>query len=189
MLSARGGSYDVVKVLDFGLVKSLAADAGGDATRSRADAVTGTPAYMAPEAIARPTEVDGRTDLYAVGAVGYFLLAGAPVFAGSSTFELCGHHLHTAPTPPSVASGRAIPPDLEAIVLACLAKSAAERPQSARELRAQLLATAAAQTGFDEAEAARFWTELRKAREQRAHVPPARRVLVATREVSTPAST
>lgn len=177
MLTTRGGVHDAVKVLDFGLVKSRTADSvTGDRSN---EVVRGTPAYMAPEAIASPGAVDARTDLYAVGAVGYYLLAGAPVFSGASMIELCAHHLHTEPVPPSLAAGHPVPADVEALVLACLAKSPAARPQSARELRARLLATEAARVGFGEEEASRFWAELRAGRAPRVAESPARRVLLA----------
>src|SRR5262249_51653920 len=74
MACVRGGVADVVKVLDFGLVKPPA----GDVTQSAANVPMGTPLYMSPEAIENPAAVDGRSDLYALGATGYFLLTGTP---------------------------------------------------------------------------------------------------------------
>jgi serine/threonine-protein kinase len=74
-----------------------------------------------------------------VGAVAYFLLAGEPVFGGASTMEVCLRHVHEAPVPLSSRSARAIPPALEELVLACLSKSPAQRPASARELVQRLL--------------------------------------------------
>ena len=78
MLNRRGGEPDVVKVLDFGLVKAL--DEEKQAGLTQQNSLTGTPLYMSPEAIQLPNSVDARSDLYAVGAVGYFLLTGQPVF-------------------------------------------------------------------------------------------------------------
>jgi serine/threonine-protein kinase len=94
--------------------------------------------YLSPEAIITPANIDARADLYALGAVGYFLLCGSPPFSGNTLAELCGHHLHTTPQRPSERRGAAIAEDLERIVLACLAKDALARPQSARELEEQL---------------------------------------------------
>ena len=136
MLCERGGVHDVVKVLDFGLTKELGSsrlDASGD------DRLVGTPLYLAPESILMPERVDARSDLYAVGALGYFLLTGAPPFVGQSVAEVCAHHLHSVPLPPSSQGVRAIPPELETLILRCLAKSPDDRPESAAALRTALL--------------------------------------------------
>ncbi len=142
-LIEQGGDPDVAKVLDFGLVKQVSAPGGEDATMpalSHVNSFTGTPLYMAPEAIATPDAVDARTDLYALGAVGYFLLTGFEVFTGSTVMEVCSHHLRSQPVPPSVRLGTPVPADLEALILACLEKDPAARPAGARELRAGLRA-------------------------------------------------
>ena len=144
ILCERGGTRDVAKVVDFGLVKDLEEAEG----ITQADTLTGTPLYLAPEAI-RGEDVDGRADLYAVGAVGYYLLAGRNVFEGKTLVEICGHHLHAAPTSPSERLGRSLPPKLEAVILSCLEKDLARRPRTAREL-------ARALDACDDVEA---WTE------------------------------
>ena len=135
MLCTQGGERDVVKVLDFGLVKELSVE--GDVELTGASAIIGTPLYMAPEAIRDPASVDVRADIYALGAVAYYLLTGAPVFDGKSIVEVCTQHLHQEPKP-FAERGLAISPDLEAVVFACLAKDPSRRPQSAAELRCQL---------------------------------------------------
>jgi serine/threonine-protein kinase len=93
----RGGISDLVKVVDFGLVKVVGGTANSGATAEPAltvaDAITGTPLYIAPETLLDPNAVDARVDLYAVGAVGYWLLTGSHVFGGSSIVEVCAHHL------------------------------------------------------------------------------------------------
>ena len=140
-LTEQGGVPDVAKVLDFGLVKQVGATDASDSTVpgiSLADSITGTPLYMAPESISAPDKVDGRTDLYALGAVGYFLLTGRHVFAGRTALEVCGHHLLTEPTPPSVRLGARLPADLEGLILSCLAKDPARRPADARALQTAL---------------------------------------------------
>lgn len=155
MLCARGGSFDVVKVLDFGLVKTVdEATQGGRGSHTLA----GTPAYMAPEAIADPGRFGSSSDLYAVGALGYFLLTGAPVFGGGGAFEVLGQHLHSPPLPPSQRSGRPVPPALERVVLSCLAKAPADRPASARVLREELLAQRD-RAPWSDADAARWWRD------------------------------
>ncbi|MGE0610386.1 MAG: serine/threonine protein kinase [Pirellulales bacterium] len=135
MLNRRGGEPDVVKVLDFGLVKALDDEKSGQGS----EGLTGTPLYMSPEAIQTPMSVDHRSDLYAVGAVGYFLLTGKPVFEARSVVELCQKHVDAVPEPPSQRLGRPISAEVESALLACLDKSRAKRPQTARDL-AQLLA-------------------------------------------------
>ncbi len=138
MLCDRGGVPDTVKVLDFGLVKDVAPDEPGVSLTNVAE-VKGTPLYMSPESITDPNAVDPRSDIYALGAVGYFLLTGTHVFDGRTVVEVCSHHLHTPPEAPSLRRGEAVPEALERLVLSCLAKDPGGRPQSAVELRASLL--------------------------------------------------
>jgi serine/threonine protein kinase len=136
MLNRRGGEPDVVKVLDFGLVKAL--DDDKQAHLTAANSMTGTPLYMSPESIQSPNSVDARSDLYAVGAVGYFLLTGHPVFETNSIVELCQQHVSVVPVPPSDRLGAPVSRELEAVLLACLEKSRAKRPQTARDLASML---------------------------------------------------
>ena len=142
LMVCHRGAPDFVKVMDFGLVKDLGTGEHPRSlqtlTQSTAATVLGTPHYLAPEAIARPGEVDGRADLYALGAVAYFLLVGEPVFVGQTVVEICGHHLHTPPRPPSERTDRPVPAQLEAIILRCLAKNPADRFPSAQALIAAL---------------------------------------------------
>jgi serine/threonine protein kinase len=156
----RGGIADLVKVVDFGLVKDIGSAAQGRATSepalTMANAITGTPLYMAPEALIAPETVDARADLYALGAVGYWLLTGTHVFDGRSIVEVCAHHLHSVPESPSVRRGAPVAADLEELLLSCLAKDAEERPQSAHVLRERLRACAAAGS-WTNARAAQWW--------------------------------
>jgi hypothetical protein len=142
ILNRRGGQADVVKVLDFGLVKAM--DNEKATALTAANAITGTPQYLSPEAIDRPDSVDSRSDLYAVGAVGYFLLTGKPVFEGASVVELI-HRVSRDPVP-SIASRRGSPVshDLEAVLMRCLAKKPGDRFASADLLLDALLACQAA---------------------------------------------
>jgi serine/threonine-protein kinase len=168
----QGGQPDVAKVVDFGLVKAVG---GGTVTGeahtlesvSEAESIAGTPQYMAPEAIASPDQIDARTDLYALGAVGYFLLTGEEVFAGGSVLEVCGHHLHSEPQPPSARLGKPLPADLERLLLDCLAKDPAGRPPSARALRDALLACADAAVWREE-DARSWWRDHGRALRTRA---------------------
>jgi serine/threonine-protein kinase len=136
MLTERGGVPDVVKVLDFGLVKETETT-NPDVTS--ANAILGTPHYMAPESIVDPASIDARADLYAVGATAYYLLTGKHVFDGSTLVEVCSQHLHQAPVPPS-AKNPEVSAALEAVILSCLAKKADERPADAAALATELRA-------------------------------------------------
>lgn len=125
----HGGEREQVKLLDFGLVKELKDEGGIDLTH--ADTVSGTPQYMSPEMIRAPGSVDSRSDLYAVGAVAYYVLTGQQVFEGENLIEVCSHHLHSAPAPMSSRAPQAIPEELEQLVMSCLAKDPLDRPTSA----------------------------------------------------------
>ncbi len=163
MLAEQGGVPDVAKLLDFGLVKQVGAAAGLDATfpalgHTGTGAVTGTPLYMAPEAITSPDQVDARSDLYALGAVGYFLLTGEHVFTGRSLLEICSRHLHSRPVPPSQRLGAPVAGDLERLILSCLDKDPARRPASARALETAL--GACRDAGSRSEADARVWLDL-----------------------------
>ncbi|WP_235908352.1 serine/threonine protein kinase [Roseiconus nitratireducens] len=132
MINHRGGEPDIIKVLDFGLVKAV--DENHPSDKSGAGSLTGTPLYMSPEAFQTPNAVDGRSDLYAVGAVGYFLLTGQPVFSASNIGELCNLHTTATPEAPSKRVPGSVSPELENALLSCLEKTLAQRPQTARDL-------------------------------------------------------
>jgi serine/threonine-protein kinase len=127
------GHYaDWVKVLDFGLVKSQAADVHGVGLTAP-NIMTGTPAYLSPEsALGEP--VDRRTDIYALGCVAYWMLTGRQVFTGESALQIVARHVSSHPAAPSRHSGFDVSPALDQLVLACLAKKPSDRPTSAREL-------------------------------------------------------
>ncbi|MDF2693718.1 MAG: serine/threonine kinase [Labilithrix sp.] len=160
-LCERGGIPDFVKVLDFGLVKHVGQ---ADPSLSRADAIAGTPHYMAPESIIDPGSIDARVDLYALGAVGYFLLTGTTVFEGHNLVEICSHHIHSTPEPPQVRLGPAgrVSTELEKVILRCLAKARTDRPRSAGELLA-LLQTCHGDCAWDLAAAREWWRRERTA--------------------------
>ncbi len=156
LLCRRGTAADVVKLVDFGLVKNILPSP--DPALTHAQALAGTPLYLAPESLTAPEAVDRRVDLYALGAVAYYLLTGLPPFEGKTAVEVCGHHLHTAPTPPSERLGKALPKKLEALVLACLAKEPGARPQTAAELHRALEASLDADV-WSRKQAADWWRE------------------------------
>jgi serine/threonine-protein kinase len=133
-----GEDYDFVKVLDFGLVKTFDQAPEADPVLTRENAVHGTPAFIAPEQALGLPHLDARVDIYATGCVAYWLLTGQLVFTADTTMGLLMHHIHTPPTPPSARSELPILAALDRLVLCCLAKDPAGRPQSARELSLRL---------------------------------------------------
>ena len=165
----RGGVPGFVKVVDFGLVKHLT-HADGNVQLSNTQAIMGTPLYLSPEAIASPEQVDGRSDLYALGAVAHFLLTGRPVFEASSIVAVCAHHLHTPPTPPS-AHKVGIPEELDALVLKLLAKQPEQRYASAQALRHALAAVQLKYPWSDD-DAGAYWAQLQGQKSAAPAQPP-----------------
>ena len=150
LVCVRGRVPDVVKVVDFGLARSIRtkpADAPG--------AIMGTAQYMAPEAVSAPSSIDARSDLYSVGALAYFLLTGTELFRGGMHVVL-SQQVNVVPQRPSSRLGVELPDDLESIVMRCLEKDPSLRPQTAMELAAALLATTASRTWTSDDSAA-WW--------------------------------
>jgi serine/threonine-protein kinase len=130
-----------VKVLDFGIVKATNASSLGMgilATSASVNVLQGTPAFIAPEQALGVSRIDSRADVYATGCVAYWLLTGQLVFTAETAMDMLMNHAHTVPTPPSARSELPIPPALDQLVLSCLAKDPAARPQSAKELSRRL---------------------------------------------------
>src|SRR6185295_6038654 len=143
-----------VKVLDFGLVKSVGGGGGSDSMETAAGMTPGTPAYMAPE-MALTGTVDGRADLYALGGVAYFILTGQQVFEAGTHLQMIARHLHDEPPVPSRVAELPVPASLDRLVQACLAKRPEERPATAAAL-ARALAEIDVEP-WDEEQAARWW--------------------------------
>jgi eukaryotic-like serine/threonine-protein kinase len=139
-----------VKVLDFGIVKSAHEAGAAGPGETQENALHGTPAFIAPEQ-AMGAPLDGRADIYATGCVAYWLLTGQFVFTADTPMGLLLQHAQARPAPPSARTDRPIPAALDQLVLSCLAKDPAERPQSARELSLRLA----------EVEGAGAWTQER----------------------------
>jgi tRNA A-37 threonylcarbamoyl transferase component Bud32 len=130
-LTRRGGVCDVVKVLDFGLVKAVhLAPAAG----MKANAVVGTPHFMSPEAVEKPETVDARSDLYSLGAVGYWLLTGKTLFDDYTVEDLLARQVKDLPPTPSARLGKPVSPDLAGLIMRCLAKQPEQRLPSAEAL-------------------------------------------------------
>jgi eukaryotic-like serine/threonine-protein kinase len=147
-LCRYGEEYDFVKVLDFGIVGAVRDAADPSLVETRENAVKGTPAFIAPEQ-ALGTTVDWRADIYATGCLAYWLLTGQFVFTADTAMGLLLQHAQAPPAPPSARTELPIPRALDDLVLSCLAKDPAKRPQSARELSLRLA----------EVEGASAWTQ------------------------------
>ena len=135
-LCRMGLEFDFIKVLDFGLVKTRRQDEAIDVTETPITAqqqLIGTPAYMAPEMILGRPDVDRRADVYAIGCVAFYLLTGTHVFDGNQ-MQVLADHVHAVPESPSGRLGAALPAEVDALVLDCLRKNPADRPQDARQL-------------------------------------------------------
>jgi serine/threonine-protein kinase len=151
----RGGLYDVAKLLDFGLVKPLTEAASTRLTQD--GAISGTPLFMSPEQARSLGNVDGRSDIYSLGAVGYALLTGRPPFESTNPMEVIVAHIRDEVSPPSRHQPD-VPADLEQVILRCLAKSPEDRFQDVDALE-QALADCASADQWTQAQATRWWHE------------------------------
>jgi serine/threonine-protein kinase len=155
-LCRMGLECDFVKVLDFGLVKS-SRSRQRDITQLTNQGITpGTPGFMAPEMALSRGSIDGRTDIYSLGCVGYWLMTGQSVFDGETPLATVVHHIQSVPVPPSEKTELVIPEALEKIILQCLEKDPGDRPQSAPELE-RMLASCPIDKKWDNGKAAAWW--------------------------------
>jgi serine/threonine-protein kinase len=157
MVCRRGGEYDVVKILDFGMVKSLTSPHTRDLTRGLR--ILGTPLYMAPERLRNPTDVDARADIYAVGAVAFFLLTGRKVFEASDDLALTTRILNEEPRRAAEVAPQPIPAELDILVAACLEKKREDRPQRVADL-AEAFGALASELPWTQREAAEWWAKI-----------------------------
>jgi serine/threonine-protein kinase len=130
LVCERGGVYDFVKLLDFGLVQSTVRR---DVRLTADDTVVGTPLYMSPEQAAGDDHLDARSDLYSLGVVAYLLATGQPAFARDGVRRVLAAHINEAVVPPEKLRSD-IPPDLQAVIMKCLEKRRIDRPTNANEL-------------------------------------------------------
>jgi serine/threonine-protein kinase len=134
----HGREVDFVKVLDFGLVKSHGPHGATELNLTRDHAVGGTPAFMAPEQVMSDRPLDGRSDIYAVGCLAYWLVTAQLVFTGRTAIEIMMHHAQSAPVPPSQRTELEISRRFDEVVMACLEKNPDARPATADALAARL---------------------------------------------------
>jgi serine/threonine-protein kinase len=165
MVCVYGGIPDFVKVLDFGLVKDLGAEAlpkgrndpSGDSGLSQDGSLLGTPLYMAPEGMSDPTHVDARADVFALGAVGYFLLTGKSPFPGRTAIEVFRMERQGPPPPLAGNARHPVPASLDETIGRCLSFRREDRPGSAEALDAMLEACAEAPWTVEDARA--WWRD------------------------------
>ncbi len=160
-LCRYGEDHDFVKVLDFGIAKVVHEASEAPTAITMANIIQGTPAFIAPEQALGGTDVDIRADIYSTGCVAYWLLTGELVFTADTAMKLLMAHAQTPAPAPSSMTELPIPPDLDALVLSCLAKDREQRPQTARDLLRRLDAVALEKP----------WTESRALEWWKAHLP------------------
>jgi len=158
----RGGVYDVTKLLDFGLAKPIANNDSIQVTQI--GSITGSPLYMSPEQATGDSEPDARSDIYSLGAVGYYLLTGVPPFEGDNPMKVIIAHAHETVTPPSQHRA-GVPADLEQAILRCLAKDPRDRFQDAASF-ATALAECADAGNWTRIHAAEWWQVNETAQEE-----------------------
>ena len=149
----RGGVYDVAKLLDFGLARPLASS--GDVELTHEGTVTGSPLFMSPEQSQGDTP-DERSDIYSLGAVAWFLAVGRPPFAHENLLKVMVAHANQHPERPSDLNAE-IPADLSELIMSCLEKAPADRPQSAVALQQSLRALS--DQAWSERDAAEWWKD------------------------------
>jgi serine/threonine-protein kinase len=168
MVCVYGGIPDFLKVLDFGLVKDLGAaesapkgvgaETSGEAGLSQDGSLLGTPLYMAPEGMSDSSRVDARADIFALGAVGYFLLTGKSPFPGRTAIEVFRMERLGPPPPLSRVAPHPVPASLDETLGRCLAFGREERPGSAEALDA-MLESCAVEPAWTVADARAWWRE------------------------------
>ncbi len=152
ILTDRGGQLDFVKVLDFGLVK----DMNTAIEHTVADAIPGTPPYIAPERLSNPQDIDCRSDLYSVGAVAFNLLTGKQVFEGKSSMDIA--YQVVANPAPRVSEFVAVDAALDQLISDCLERDPDARPQSAQAIIDRLQAIIGGDT-WTQADARGWWDQ------------------------------
>ncbi len=132
MLCEQGGIPDFVKVLDFGLARSV--EPSKEQYVTGTGVVLGTPVYLAPERITDPQTIDLRSDIYSFGAVGYYLLTGRFVYEGANVQTVLQQILSESPPRPSEVVSSEIPNDLDELIVRCLARDPTDRPDTMQEI-------------------------------------------------------
>jgi serine/threonine protein kinase len=157
MMCRYGGAYDFVKILDFGLVKSVGTKHSRDLTRNLR--ILGTPLYMAPERLRNPADVDARADIYAVGALAYLMLTGRNMFDAADDLEMTSRILNEEPARVSAVAPQAVPMELDLVITACVEKRREDRPQRIADL-VEAFEALASDFPWTQREAQAWWNNL-----------------------------
>jgi len=136
MLTRLGGQSDLVKVLDFGLVRRVAEK--GDVTLTMEGSIAGTPEHMSPEAAQGMKELDASSDIYSLGCIAYYLASGRPPFKGRNPIEICWKQVQQEPVNLASLTPQPVSDEFCQIVSRCLVKNPADRPQEISDLLAML---------------------------------------------------
>ncbi len=151
-----GVNYDFLKVLDFGLVKDRVQPEGDETQLTQVGMTTGTPSFISPEAALGKATLDGRSDIYALGCVGYWLVTGQLVFEADSPIAMALAHLQETPGVASSVSEFDIPQGFDDVIASCLSKKPGDRPATAEQL-AGLLRSIPISRPWDPARAEEWW--------------------------------
>jgi serine/threonine protein kinase len=154
MLCQRGGEADFIKVLDFGLVKNIETPRADEITTT--GKLAGTPLYLAPERVTQPQNVDPRSDIYAVGAVGYNLVTGRTIFASADQVNVLYQVINVMPVAPRTLANE-VPVELDRLLMRCLAKRPADRPSNMADVLAELEQIEAQLTRWTQTDAQAWW--------------------------------
>ncbi|MFO0965928.1 MAG: serine/threonine-protein kinase [Gemmataceae bacterium] len=156
ILCQRGGVADVAKLLDFGLVQGFGLQGGSDRLTIQGT-ILGSPPFMSPEQALGKAAIDARTDIYSLGGLAYFLVTGQTPFQRETAMEYLMAHIHDAVTPPRELRPE-LPPDLEEIILRCLAKKPEDRYARIEEVD-RALADCVSSDDWDGERAREWWSE------------------------------
>jgi serine/threonine-protein kinase len=154
----HGLDVDFVKVLDFGLVKLQNEATATEVNVTLGQFVGGTPSFMPPEQVLGDRPLDGRSDIYAIGCLAYWLVTGRLVFTGRTSMEIMLQHTQAKPIPPSQRSEMAVSQAFDELIMACLEKNPADRPPTVDVLAARLAAIETTQAWTPER--ARQWWDM-----------------------------
>jgi serine/threonine-protein kinase len=157
MVCRYGGIFDFVKILDFGLVKNISQQHSRDLTRNLR--ILGTPLYMAPERLRNPADVDARADIYALGALAFYMLTGRRMFESEDDLQLTSKVLNEEPPRPSSVAPQPLPLELDLLVLHCVEKRREDRPQQVTSL-VEAFDELAKEHPWTQAEAAAWWSQI-----------------------------
>jgi hypothetical protein len=156
ILCQRGGEWDFVKVVDFGLARDLGFKLAPKITQT--GLISGTPLYIAPECLEDPDSCSRRSDIYALGVVAFYLLTGRDLYVANNALELLQNALHEAPPRISDLIDSQVPAELDDLILRCVAKKPADRPTSVEVMLAVVMSLAASH-GWTQDDARTWWRE------------------------------